>query len=164
MCTSSVSSPRAFLSSSPLAWCTFRFLRWSQTCSPPTMASFSFSQSQPMPSMMWVVCLELLWVEKQTQSGRLFVCLFVCFEMQLNEISARRLQSSSCTDTPFTVHSFQYTSSWSGLDFHSTCLHSVSCNHTRHTNGLLSELYTVNVKLYWNFPVNYCNFHFLKIY
>lgn len=48
-----------FLSSSPMDLCTFRFLRWFQTCSPPTMASSSFSPSQPLPSLIWVVWLEL---------------------------------------------------------------------------------------------------------
>lgn len=71
-----------------------------------------------------------------------------CFGMQLDKIFARRLQSSSWTDIS-SVYLCWYTNSWS--DFHSTCLHSVSCNYTIQTNGLISELYMANGKLYWKF-------------
>lgn len=73
--------------------------------------------------------------------------------MQLNEISARGLQSSCWADMIFAVHHFHCTSSWNVLEFHSTCLHSVSYNYTRQTNGFVSELYAVNGKLCWKFSV-----------
>lgn len=81
------------------------------------------------------------------------------FGMLLNEIFVRRLQSSSWIDIISSVYLCLYTSSWKTLEFHSVCLQSVRCNYTIKTNGLVSELYTENVKLYWKFldPVN-CSF------
>lgn len=90
---------------------------------------------------------------------------YCCFGMQSDKIFARRLQSSSWTDIISSVYLCQYTSSWSDLEFHSTCFCSVSCNCIIQTNGLISELYRASVKSYWKLsvPMNCSGLHFLKM-